>query len=78
MSNELLQKVIDTTDLGSSAVNASGDASTLSGNGLLYPDQANRFLDYMWDATILAKTARTIRMRSNLSLIHISEPTRPY
>ena len=69
MSNELLQKVIDTTNLGSSAVNASGDASALSGNGLLYPDQANRFLDYMWDATILAKAARTIRMRSNTTEI---------
>jgi len=69
MSNELLQKVIDTTNLGSSAVNASADSSTLSGNGLLYPDQANRFLDYMWDATILAKTARTIRMRSNTTEI---------
>ena len=69
MSNELLQKVIDTTDLGSSAVNASTDSSTLSGNGLLYPDQANRFLDYMWDATILAKAARTICMRSNTTEI---------
>ena len=69
MSNELLQKVIDTTDLGTSAVNASTDSSTLSGNGLLYPDQANRFLDYMWDATILAKAARTIRMRSNTTEI---------
>ena len=69
MSNELLQKVIDTTNLGSDAVNASGDASNLSGNGLLYPDQANRFLDYMWDATILAKSARTIRMRSNTTEI---------
>jgi hypothetical protein len=69
MSNELLQKVIDTTNLGSSAVNASGDASALSGNGLLYPDQANRFLDYMWDATILAKAARTIRMRANVTEI---------
>ena len=29
MSNELLQKVIDTTDLGSSAVNASSDSATL-------------------------------------------------
>jgi hypothetical protein len=45
------------------------DTSTLSGNGLLYPDQANRFLDYMWDATILAKAARTIRMRSNTTEI---------
>ena len=72
MSNELLQKVIDTTNLGANgAVNASGDSANLSGEGLLYPDQANRFLDYMWDATILAKAARTIRMRSNLSLIHI-------
>jgi Phage capsid family len=69
MSNELLQKVIDTTNLGSSAVAASSDSATLSGNGLLYPDQANRFLDYMWDATILAKAARTIRMRSNTTEI---------
>jgi hypothetical protein len=69
MSNELLQKVIDTTNLGSSAVATSNDTATLSGNGLLYPDQANRFLDYMWDATILAKTARTIRMRSNTTEI---------
>jgi len=71
MSNELLQKVIDTTSssLGTAAVNASADTATLSGNGLLYPDQANRFLDYMWDATILAKAARTIRMRSNTTEI---------
>ena len=70
MSNELLQKVIDTTNLGvNGAVNASGDASNKSGVGLLYPDQANRFLDYMWDATILAKAARTIRMRSNTTEI---------
>ena len=70
MSNELLQKVIDTTNLGANgAVNASGDASALSGVGLLYPDQANRFLDYMWDATILAKSARTIRMKSNTTEI---------
>jgi len=72
MSNELLQKVIDTTNLGQNAgaSNAmSGDTAVYSGVGLLYPDQANRFLDYMWDATILAKTARTIRMRSNTTEI---------
>jgi hypothetical protein len=75
MSNELLQKVIDTgtnslagnpntlVTTGADGVSASG------GNGLLYPDQANRFLDYMWDATILAKAARTIRMRSNTTEI---------
>ena len=74
MSNELLQKVIDTgiganAGLGEYAVDTGTSPKQLSGNGLLYPDQANRFLDYMWDATILAKTARTIRMRSNTTEI---------
>lgn len=64
MSNELLQKVIDTTALGSDAT-----TTNQNGHGLLYPDQANRFIDYMWDATILAKSARTIRMRSNTTEI---------
>ena len=71
MSNELLQKVIDTTNLGTpSSFSVTADGQTVnSGNGNLYPDQANRFLDYMWDATILAKSARTIRMRSNTTEI---------
>ena len=70
MSNELLQKVIDTSNLGSTFTSTGDNGySVPSGNGLLYPDQANRFLDYMWDATILAKTARTIRMRSNTTEI---------
>jgi len=71
MSNELLQKVIDTTNLGNpSSFSVTADGQTVnSGNGNLYPDQANRFLDYMWDATILAKSARTIRMRSNTTEI---------
>lgn len=64
MSNELMQKVIDTTTLGSDA-----DVTNTNGHGLLYPDQANRFIDYMWDATILARAARTIRMRSNTTEI---------
>lgn len=73
MSNELLQKVIDTIDTSNlgSTFTSTGDngVAVPSGNGLLYPDQANRFLDYMWDATILAKSARTIRMRSNTTEI---------
>ena len=70
MSNELLQKVIDTSNLGSTFTSTGDNGVAVpSGNGLLYPDQANRFLDYMWDATILAKTARTIRMRSNTTEI---------
>jgi len=70
MSNELLQKVIDTTNLGNTYTTIGTGGDTIpSGNGNLYPDQANRFLDYMWDATILAKSARTIRMRSNTTEI---------
>ena len=70
MSNELLQKVIDTSNLGSTFTSTGDNGVAVpSGNGLLYPDQANRFLDYIWDATILAKSARTIRMRSNTTEI---------
>lgn len=60
-SNELLEKVIvtgaDGLPAGSSAVNAAG-------GGLLAPEQAQRFIDYMWDETTLASQVRTIRMRS--------------
>jgi len=75
MSNELLQKAIlgtanDTSTLNGPLQSTGSDGITAQGgNGLLYPDQANRFLDYMWDATILAKQARTIRMRSNTTEI---------
>jgi hypothetical protein len=51
--SDILQKVIDTTEVGA------GDG------GILNADQSNRFIDYMFDATILARAARTIRMRSN-------------
>jgi HK97 family phage major capsid protein len=57
MSNELLQKVIDTTEVGA------------GGGGLLKPEQSNRFIDYMFDATILTRAARTIRMRSDTAEI---------
>lgn len=53
MSNELLEKVIVSTEIGNPA-----------GTGLLAPEQANRFIDYMFDATVLAGQVRTIRMRS--------------
>lgn len=55
MSNELLQKVITTSTLGT----APGE------NGLLNPEQSNRFIDYMWDATVLGSQVRTIRMKSD-------------
>ena len=56
MSNsELLQKVITTSTLGS----APGQ------NGLLSPEQSTRFINYMWDATVLGSQVRTIRMKSD-------------
>jgi HK97 family phage major capsid protein len=77
MSNELLQKALSGTVNDTGILSTQGDSNstgadgvqTKGGSGLLYPDQANRFLDYMWDATILAKQARTIRMRSNTTEI---------
>jgi HK97 family phage major capsid protein len=57
MSNELLQKVIDTTTVGA------------DNGGLLNADQSNRFIDYMFDATILTRAARTIRMRADTTEI---------
>lgn len=56
-NNEMLQKVIETTDLG-------------AGGGLLLPDQADRFIDYMWDQTVLGHDARTIRIRANTAEIN--------
>jgi hypothetical protein len=53
MSDNLLQKVIETSGIGSA-----------HGSGLLQPEQADRFIDYMWDATVLGSQVRSIRMRS--------------
>jgi hypothetical protein len=53
MSDELIEKVIRTTEVAS------------GGGGLLNPEQANRFIDYMWDSTVLGSQVRTIRMRSD-------------
>jgi len=61
MSNELLEKVIRTTELGQ------------HDNALLSPEKANRFIDYMWDATVLGSQVRTVRMRGNeVELEHIA------
>lgn len=55
-NNELLEKVITTTDIG-------------TGGGLLRPDQADRFIDYMWDQSVLGKDARTVRLRATTAEI---------
>ena len=46
---------------GSNAVNPYGDA----GSGILRPEQARRFIDYVWDGTVLAKDGRRVTMRAN-------------
>ena len=46
---------------GANAVNPSGDAAS----GILRPEQARRFIDYVWDATVLAKDGRRVTMRAN-------------
>lgn len=51
-NNELLQKVIDTTLIGS------------GGGGILAPEQADRFIDYMIDQTVLVKECRVVRMNA--------------
>lgn len=55
MSDNLLQKVIDTTTVGA------------DGGGLLNPEQSTQFIDYMWDATALLKDARRHIMRSEVA-----------
>lgn len=45
---------------GPNAVNPTGVAS-----GLLNPEQARRFIDYVWDGTVLAKDGRRVTMRAN-------------
>jgi hypothetical protein len=46
---------------GPNAVNPSGD----TGSGILRPEQARRFIDYVWDATVLAQDGRRVTMRAN-------------
>jgi hypothetical protein len=45
---------------GANAVNPTGTAG-----GILAPEQARRFIDYVWDATVLAKDGRRVTMRAN-------------
>lgn len=52
-NNEILEKVTTTTVVGA------------GGGGLLNAEQADRFIDYMWDATVLAKEGFVKRMTSN-------------
>ena len=51
---------------GPNAVNPSVSANpTYPGTGILRPEQAKRFIDYVWDATTLAQDGRRVTMRAN-------------
>lgn len=66
MSEDVLQKVIDTTDLGADNRKSA----------YLPPQQSAQFIDYMWDATVLGSQVRTERLRANeadLDRIHVGE-----
>ena len=45
---------------GPNAVNPTGTVG-----GILNPEQARRFIDYVWDATVLAQDGRRVTMRAN-------------
>lgn len=51
---------------GPNAVNPSSTSNpTYPGTGILRPEQARRFIDYVWDATTLANDGRRVTMRAN-------------
>ena len=75
MSNETLEKAIaagTTASTGFASVTGGAGVHTASENGnggLLNPEQSARFLDYMFDATVIGKVARTVRMRADTAEI---------
>ena len=75
MSNELLEKAAAAgttvaTGFGSSTGGSGVHVASENGNGgLLNPEQSARFLDYMFDATVIGKVARTVRMKADTTEI---------
>jgi hypothetical protein len=75
MSNELLAKAAEANStLTGSMVGAANPTDGIhvgseGKGGLLNPEQSARFLDYMFDATVIGKVARTVRMRADTTEI---------
>ena len=75
MSNETLEKAVAagtqvSTGFGSATGGTGVHVGSENGNGgLLNPEQSARFLDYMFDATVIGKVARTVRMKSDTAEI---------
>lgn len=60
--NELLEKVIVT---GADGLPAGASALNMAAGGLLPPQAADRFIDYMFDQTVLGSQVRKVRFNSN-------------
>jgi hypothetical protein len=75
MSNETLEKAVaaNTTATATFASTTGGTGvhrQSENGNGgLLNPEQSARFLDYIFDATVIGKVARTVRMKADTTEI---------
>jgi len=75
MSNELLEKTIASGTTATAGMNGGSLSGTgvhvgaSETGGLLNPEQSARFLDYMFDATVIGKVARTVRMKSDTTEI---------
>ena len=74
MSNELLKDIAAGTTATGTFASATGGpgthvASENGNGGLLNPEQSARFLDYMFDATVIGKVARTVRMKADTTEI---------
>ena len=75
MSNELLEKAVAagtqvSTGFGSTTGGTGVHRQSENGNGgLLNPEQSARFLDYMFDATVIGKVARTVRLKADTAEI---------
>ncbi len=75
MSNELLAKAAAAGTTVTGSMEGAADPTTgihvgsEGKGGLLNPEQSARFLDYMFDATVVGKLARTVRMRADTTEI---------
>jgi hypothetical protein len=75
MSNELLAKAAEANSTLTGSMAGSADPTdgihvgSEGKGGLLNPEQSARFLDYMFDATVIGKVARTVRMRADTTEI---------
>ena len=71
MSEELLEKAGEVTTGGyagatQTAPNFFSETVNAPRSGFLNPEQSSAFIDYMWDATTLAKEGRRIAMRATV------------